>query len=138
MVTDAAQLRDSRQRVIYDGDSDRLLAAWYFGLRASEEVARCERYERSMTLIVTAIDVFDRPLFESWLSERLRSTDMVCRGRPSTYFILLVETDEASAWSVSQRILDDFPAVDLSMATVPAQLERFDALIFSLEQMPRQ
>jgi GGDEF domain-containing protein len=133
-----AQLRDSRQHVIYDGDSDRLLASWYFGLRASEEVARCERYDRPMTLLIATIDVFDRPQFESWLSEKLRSTDMVCRGGPNTFFILLVETDEASAWSVSQRVLEDFPAASFSMATIPAQLERFDALMYGLEQMPRR
>ena len=138
MAMQGAQLRDSRQRVIYDGDSDRLLAPWYFGLRASEEVARCERYQRPMTLLVATIDVYDRIPFESWLADKLRSTDMVCRGRPSTYFILLVETDETSAWSVSQRILGDFKDVSLSMATVPAQLDRFDALMYSLEEMPRE
>src|SRR6185503_18921420 len=116
MAMQGAPLRDSRQRVIYDGDSDRLLAPWYFGLRASEEVARCERYLRPMTLLVAAIDVYDRRTFESWLADKLRSTDMVCWGRPSTYFILLVETDETSAWNVSQRILGDFKDVSLSMA----------------------
>ena len=137
MVTDAAQLRDSRQRVIYDDDSDRLLAHWYFGLRASEEVARSERYKRPATLVVATTEVLDRPQFEAWLAEKMRATDMVCRGRPSTYFILLVEADESSAWGFSQRLLEAFPNVALNQATLPDQLERFDALIYSLEQMPR-
>jgi hypothetical protein len=132
VVTEAAQLRDTRLRVIYDGDSERLLAIWYFGLRASEEVARSERYSRPLTLVVVELDPIDCRELELWFSSRLRATDMVCREKPGSYFVLLLETNEAQAWAVSERLLADFPAVSLTTATVPSQLERFDTLIYRL------
>jgi len=95
MVTEAAQLRDTRLRVIFDGDSERLLAMWYFGLRASEEVSRSERYSRPLTLVVVELDPLDSGNLELWFSERLRATDMVCREKAGSYFLLLIETNEA-------------------------------------------
>jgi GGDEF domain-containing protein len=134
MVAQPAQLRDARHRVIYEGDSERLLAVWYFGLRASEEVARAERYERPLTLMVITLDSFDGGSLERWLAEKLRATDLVCRSKPGNYFVMLPETDEAKAASVSERLLADFPGATLSSVSVPPQLDRFDALIYRLDE----
>jgi hypothetical protein len=122
---------EGQSRTIHGADG--FLAAWYFALRAAEEAARSERYERPLTVLLVEAASGERQRLEGWLADKLRSTDLICQGSPGQFFILLPETDEASAWEVSQRILDGHPGLTLSLATLSSDSARFDALLYKLD-----
>jgi hypothetical protein len=114
-----------------------LLASWYFALRAAEEAARSERYQRPLTLILVEALPPQRRALEAWIADQMRGTDLLCQGHPGEYFMLLPETDEASSWEVSQRLLSQNPGVSLSVATLSADDARFDALLYRLDPPDR-
>jgi hypothetical protein len=126
------QLMTGESADIYSPDG--FLAPWYFALRASEEAARSERYHNPLTLL--ALDVLPKAQsgIEVWLSAQMRSTDLVCRANAGQYFVLLVETDEANAWQIGQRLLADNPTISFTVATLSVDSARFDSLLFKLEQ----
>ena len=74
---------------------------------------------------------------EAWIADQMRGSDLVCQGHPGEYFVLLPETDEASSWEVSQRLLAQNPSVSLSVATLSADNSRFDALLYKLDPPDR-
>jgi len=114
-----------------------LLASWYFALRAAEEAARSERYRRPLTLVLVEALPPHRMALEAWIADQMRGSDLVCQGHPGEYFVLLPETDEASSWEVSQRLLAQNPSVSPSVATLSADNSRFDALLYKLDPPDR-
>ena len=115
-----------------------LLASWYFALRAAEESARSERYQRPLTLILVTAPSPHREKLETWIADQMRGSDLICQGHPGEYFVLLPETDEASSWEVAHRLLAQNPSVSLSVATLTADNVRFDELLYRLDPPDRQ
>jgi hypothetical protein len=119
-------------------DDQGFLADWYFALRASEEAARSERYQRPLTVIVVKVAPADRHRLERWFQDELRSTDLVCRGPSGDYFVLLVETDDTGAWDVGRRLLEHNATISFSMASLASDDSRFDALLYRLTESARK
>lgn len=130
-----SRFMDDHSRLIRDEDG--FLMTWYFSLRASEEAARSERYQRPLTLVaVQSTPLVQIPL-EQFLANQLRATDLICRGLDGQYLILLPETDEAQAGEVSRRLLAHTDKVILRTATLPADTQRFDSLLYGFD-MPTE
>ena len=118
---------------IYEGEP-RLLAPWYFYLRATEETARCSRYDRKLALIVLEPAVAARGDLREWLSTKLRNTDLACQNEGGVAFLLLPEADHDVAAEVANRLLADFPNLSMLSAVFRTEPLRFKSLMAPLGQ----
>lgn len=125
----------------------------YFMVRLQEEVSRTERYEKTLSVVMTDLDRFkaindtfghtagDQVLkaVGEYLNGSVRDVDSVGRYGGEEFVMLLPETDKASAHRLSERLrkgiaamkLDNLPHITISggVATFPEDGRTVDELL---------
>ena len=117
----SGQLAEERSRVpdvdrsMFDPTTN-LLSPWYYGLRVNEEAKRCDRYGRSMAVIVMKV-LLPNGLSEDWRAESaaaaqrcakvVRSVDLIGALAPFELGFCLLECDRAAAREVYGRLVQE-------------------------------
>jgi diguanylate cyclase (GGDEF)-like protein len=125
----------------------------YFMVKFQEELHRAERYNKSLSIVMSDLDHFkrindsyghtagDRVLkaVGRFLQKNIRDVDIIARYGGEEFVILLPEAEKEEAYTVSERLrtslekmkIDDLPPLTMSLgiASYPEDGESIDRLI---------
>lgn len=127
-VRAALRIHHLMQLLAQKAHIDGLTGLWnrqHFDERLAEEVAACERNDRSLTVVLCDLDNFkslndsyghaagDAVLqgFSRQLGQLIRRTDIACRYGGEEFAIILRDTDAASAMSLLERIRSELASM---------------------------
>jgi GGDEF domain-containing protein len=131
------QILRGKRLVIVDPET-MLFKRWYFELRLSEEISRCQRYGSSMTII--GLKKIDEPApkgkeqapeeseldFVQVFNRSLRSVDLAARVGSGEYCVCLPHTDKSGGESVVRRLLHEFGSTRMAVSVVEFRPEDAD------------
>lgn len=128
----ASEAETGRKLVIYERTTG-LFAYWYIAMRTEEECARAARYEMPFALAVVEPAAGSNEwalhgLLSDWLQANTRATDLASYAGNGRFLVLMVQTNEAAAVAVLERLRSQIANVETGLSVFPADGASFEEL----------
>src|SRR5205814_2091883 len=117
----------SRRRPIFDRDTG-AYSAWYFRLRAEEEIARADRFGERFSVLSISCDARSSLHVGAVASKKLREVDFA-GNLGSSVAILLPRTDRHGTEIFASRMIAALEDVTYRIAEYPADAQTLDGLL---------
>ncbi|MDI6856767.1 MAG: hypothetical protein QME71_00390 [Dehalococcoidia bacterium] len=128
----AKEAETGRKLVIYERTTG-LFAYWYMAMRTEEECARATRYEMPFALAVVEPATGSNEwalhgLLSDWLQANTRATDLAGYAGNGRFLVLMVQTNEAAAVAVLERLRSQIANVEAGISVFPTDGASFAEL----------
>jgi len=128
----AKEVETGRKLVIYERTTG-LFAYWYIAMRTEEECARATRYEMPFALAVVEPAAGSNEwalhgLLSDWLQANTRATDLAGYAGNGRFLVLMVQTNEAAAVAVLERLRSQIANVETGLSVFPTDGASFEEL----------